>query len=145
MPRVSPAPPGRPRAAAAVWLIAFGAWLVLLRLAARIDPAAVQLLLAVTAAAAIYLTLGNSPRRPGQLSAYSVFNPNCAPLLGQLRAEQFDQEVRHRPTYVRSPGPFLSILCLTLAWCSECDEHMLGKCRVDSGVICMVSYLALRF
>jgi Uncharacterized conserved domain (SAYSvFN) len=76
------------------------AWLALLRAAARTDPAAVQLLLASTAAAAIWFTLGNRPRHPGQLSAYSVFNPGCAPLLGQLRAEQFDQEVRHRPTYV---------------------------------------------
>jgi hypothetical protein len=112
MLRESPTPPARPGVATAAAIIAVGVWLALLRAAARIDPAAVQLLLAVTAAAVIYMTLGNSPRRPGQLSAYSVFNPNCAPLLGQLRAEQFDQEVRHRPTYVSAPGPVIFFVLL---------------------------------
>jgi hypothetical protein len=129
MLRESPTPPARPGVATAAVIIAVGVWFALLRAAARIDPAAVQLLLAVTAATVIYMTLGNSPRRPGQLSAYSVFNPNCAPLLGQLRAEQFDQEVRHRPTYVSAPGPVIFCHCQSQApWCSACDGH----CRVKS-------------
>ncbi|KAM6991854.1 SAYSvFN domain-containing protein 1 [Tautogolabrus adspersus] len=32
-------------------------------------------------------------REPGELSAYSVFNPNCQPLLGSLTAEQLEGEM----------------------------------------------------
>ncbi|GAB6021628.1 hypothetical protein CHUAL_004213 [Chamberlinius hualienensis] len=34
------------------------------------------------------------PRREGELSAYSVFNPNFEVLSGTLTAEQFDKEIR---------------------------------------------------
>jgi Uncharacterized conserved domain (SAYSvFN) len=83
--------------------LAYGA---MLSAAADTDPAAVQLLLAVTAAAVV---AGSFYLRPSgadgggtgrRLSAYSVFNPGIESMLGSLRAEQFDQEVRHRPTYV---------------------------------------------
>uniref|UniRef100_A0A3P9HV98 Si:ch211-59d15.9 n=1 Tax=Oryzias latipes TaxID=8090 RepID=A0A3P9HV98_ORYLA len=36
-------------------------------------------------------------RKPGELSAYSVFNPDCQPLLGSLTAEQFEGEMGYRP------------------------------------------------
>ncbi|XP_070782128.1 SAYSvFN domain-containing protein 1 [Enoplosus armatus] len=36
-------------------------------------------------------------REPGELSAYSVFNPNCQPLLGSLTAEQLEGEMGYRP------------------------------------------------
>ncbi|XP_024234260.1 SAYSvFN domain-containing protein 1 [Oncorhynchus tshawytscha] len=32
-------------------------------------------------------------RQPGELSAYSVFNPDCQPLMGTLTAEQLDCEM----------------------------------------------------
>uniref|UniRef100_H2M6U5 SAYSVFN motif domain containing 1 n=1 Tax=Oryzias latipes TaxID=8090 RepID=H2M6U5_ORYLA len=32
-------------------------------------------------------------RKPGELSAYSVFNPDCQPLLGSLTAEQLEGEM----------------------------------------------------
>ncbi|XP_031717537.1 SAYSvFN domain-containing protein 1-like [Anarrhichthys ocellatus] len=35
-------------------------------------------------------------REPGELSAYSVFNPDCQPLLGALTAEQLDSEMGYR-------------------------------------------------
>ncbi|XP_061741638.1 SAYSvFN domain-containing protein 1 [Nerophis ophidion] len=38
-----------------------------------------------------------SARRPGEMSAYSVFNPNCQPLLGTLTAEQLEGEMGYRP------------------------------------------------
>ncbi|CAK6962777.1 SAYSvFN domain-containing protein 1 [Scomber scombrus] len=36
-------------------------------------------------------------RKPGELSAYSVFNPDCQPLLGALTAEQLEGEMGYRP------------------------------------------------
>ncbi|TKS75509.1 SAYSvFN domain-containing protein 1 [Collichthys lucidus] len=38
-----------------------------------------------------------APREPGELSAYSVFNPDCQPLLGSLTAEQLEGEMGYRP------------------------------------------------
>ncbi|XP_062323210.1 SAYSvFN domain-containing protein 1 isoform X3 [Osmerus eperlanus] len=32
-------------------------------------------------------------RKPGELSAYSVFNPDCQPILGTLTAEQLEGEM----------------------------------------------------
>ncbi|KAK6015819.1 hypothetical protein OSTOST_18706 [Ostertagia ostertagi] len=43
---------------------------------------------------AICLSLGN--RREGEMSAYSVFNPNCERLLGQMTAEHFERDVLRR-------------------------------------------------
>ncbi|XP_026857487.1 SAYSvFN domain-containing protein 1 [Electrophorus electricus] len=36
-------------------------------------------------------------RQPGELSAYSVFNPNCQPIMGTLTAEQLEGEMGYRP------------------------------------------------
>uniref|UniRef100_A0A1A7WL16 SAYSVFN motif domain containing 1 n=1 Tax=Iconisemion striatum TaxID=60296 RepID=A0A1A7WL16_9TELE len=36
-------------------------------------------------------------RQPGEMSAYSVFNPDCQPLLGSLTAEQLEGEMGYRP------------------------------------------------
>ncbi|CAN9507942.1 unnamed protein product [Ophioblennius macclurei] len=38
-----------------------------------------------------------APREPGEMSAYSVFNPDCQPLLGALTAEQLEGEMGYRP------------------------------------------------
>ncbi|XP_062857622.1 SAYSvFN domain-containing protein 1-like [Trichomycterus rosablanca] len=35
-------------------------------------------------------------RRPGEMSAYSVFNPDCQPILGTLTAEQLEGEMGYR-------------------------------------------------
>lgn len=57
-----------------------------------------------TAAAQLYLTVSlfvliacNLGTRRDGMSAYSVFNAGCAPLLGQLNPDQFENEIRHRP------------------------------------------------
>ncbi|XP_056336960.1 SAYSvFN domain-containing protein 1 [Danio aesculapii] len=36
-------------------------------------------------------------RQPGEMSAYSVFNPDCQPILGTLTAEQLEGELGYRP------------------------------------------------
>ena len=54
-----------------------------------------SLWLLISMYAAIFLNLGE--RKEGELSAYSVFNTGYKRLLGTLDAEQFDNEIRHRP------------------------------------------------
>ena len=44
---------------------------------------------------------GGRKRRPGELSAYSVFNENFEAIEGTLSAEQFEKELRYGPTAVR--------------------------------------------
>lgn len=69
-------------------------WIAGAYLCGRVDPTAVQLYITITIFVLIARNLGN--RRDG-LSAYSVFNRGCMPLLGQLRPDQFENEIRHRP------------------------------------------------
>ncbi|KAM6127970.1 SAYSvFN domain-containing protein 1 [Pterocles gutturalis] len=42
-------------------------------------------------------TRGPAERRPGELSAYSVFNPGCTAIPGTLTAEQLERELHYRP------------------------------------------------
>ncbi|KAJ1347295.1 hypothetical protein KIN20_002321 [Parelaphostrongylus tenuis] len=49
---------------------------------------------AVSVLLTICLSLGN--RSEGEMSAYSVFNPNCERLLGQMTAEHFERDVLRR-------------------------------------------------
>uniref|UniRef100_A0A8D8U332 SAYSvFN domain-containing protein 1 n=1 Tax=Cacopsylla melanoneura TaxID=428564 RepID=A0A8D8U332_9HEMI len=44
--------------------------------------------------ALIWFNTRTGPKRRGEVSAYSVFNPNCAPIDGALDARQFDREIR---------------------------------------------------
>ena len=44
----------------------------------------------------IWLSLGNKRRKDGELSAYSVFNPNCQSIQGTLTAEKMEKEMLHR-------------------------------------------------
>lgn len=45
----------------------------------------------------IYLSLRYSRRKPGEPSAYSVYNKNCEAIEGSLTAEQFERELRYKP------------------------------------------------
>lgn len=42
----------------------------------------------------IWFNTRTGPKRRGEISAYSVFNPNCAPIDGTLDARQFEREIR---------------------------------------------------
>lgn len=71
-------------------------WLVLLGLFSELDFGLPFFLLSLF----YWLYEGlRSPvaRRPGEMSAYSVFNPNCQPILGTLTAEQLEGEMGYRP------------------------------------------------
>jgi hypothetical protein len=44
---------------------------------------------------AIWRNTGTGPKKEGEISAYSVFNPNCEAIDGTLKAEQFERELRY--------------------------------------------------
>eukprot|EP00745_Piridium_sociabile_P045682 TRINITY_DN9939_c0_g1_i2.p1 TRINITY_DN9939_c0_g1~~TRINITY_DN9939_c0_g1_i2.p1 ORF type:complete len:147 (-),score=8.17 TRINITY_DN9939_c0_g1_i2:209-649(-) len=55
----------------------------------------------------IFFNLGES--RNALYSAYSVFNPQQRSILGDLRAEQFDQEMRHRGPAVNTDSNLIDL------------------------------------
>ncbi|KAM6323772.1 SAYSvFN domain-containing protein 1 [Aegotheles albertisi] len=71
-------------------------WAVLLALFAELELALPYFVLSL-----LYWmyagTRGPAERRPGELSAYSVFNPGCAAIAGTLTAEQLERELHYRP------------------------------------------------
>ncbi|XP_064564974.1 SAYSvFN domain-containing protein 1 [Zonotrichia leucophrys gambelii] len=105
-PRAAAEGPGggaqvRPGAAAApVWarplLLKVLLWAVLLALFAELELGLPYFVLSL-----LYWmyagTRGPAERRPGELSAYSVFNPGCAAIAGTLTAEQLERELHYRP------------------------------------------------
>ncbi|XP_069034675.1 SAYSvFN domain-containing protein 1 [Lepisosteus oculatus] len=81
---------------AAVLLLKLALWLALLGLFSELQFGLPFFLLSLF----YWLYEGlRSPRRrqPGELSAYSVFNPQCQPLLGTLTAQQLEGEMGYRP------------------------------------------------
>ena len=44
----------------------------------------------------IWLNLGTRRRKKGEMSAYSVFNPDCQSIQGTLTAEKMEKEMLHR-------------------------------------------------
>lgn len=68
-------------------------WCCLFRYAVYIEFGAVFLLLS-----GFYLIWTNTrtcPKKGDEMSAYSVFNPNCERIEGTLDAEQFEKEIRY--------------------------------------------------
>lgn len=45
----------------------------------------------------MYANMRSDEKKPGEPSAYSVFNPNCERIDGSLTAEQFERELRFGP------------------------------------------------
>ncbi|PSN46118.1 SAYSvFN domain-containing protein 1 [Blattella germanica] len=43
----------------------------------------------------IWRNTRTGPKKQGEVSAYSVFNPNCEAIDGTLKAEQFEREIRY--------------------------------------------------
>ncbi|KAK7072328.1 SAYSvFN domain-containing protein 1 [Halocaridina rubra] len=44
----------------------------------------------------IWYNMRSGPKRKGEISAYSVFNPNCEVIEGTFTAEQFERELLHK-------------------------------------------------
>jgi hypothetical protein len=43
----------------------------------------------------IWANTRTGPKRRGEASAYSVFNPDCEAIDGTLKPEQFEREIRY--------------------------------------------------
>lgn len=49
----------------------------------------------------IYINTRTTPKRRGEVSAYSVFNKDCKSIDGTLKAEQFEREIRYGPSVLQ--------------------------------------------
>ena len=49
----------------------------------------------------IYFNTRTGPKKRNEVSAYSVFNKDCKPIEGSIKAEQFESEIRHGFNSVR--------------------------------------------
>lgn len=49
----------------------------------------------------MYVNTRTRPKKKNEVSAYSVFNKNCESILGTLKAEQFEREMRYGAGSVR--------------------------------------------
>ncbi|XP_078676099.1 SAYSvFN domain-containing protein 1-like isoform X2 [Branchiostoma floridae x Branchiostoma belcheri] len=69
-------------------------WLILLGFFIEMGFAAVYIILSIFYV--MYVNMRSGDRGSGELSAYSVFNPNCERLQGTLTAEQFERELTYK-------------------------------------------------
>ncbi|XP_043494897.1 uncharacterized protein LOC122519483 [Polistes fuscatus] len=76
-----------------IYFLYFSLWIVLYIIAVQIEFGAVYFV--ISALILICLNTRSRPRKKGELSAYSVFNPNCEAIEGTLDASQFEREIRY--------------------------------------------------
>lgn len=74
-------------------LLYFLLWVTLYIIAIKYEFGAIYFIL--TMLIFIWLNTGTKRKKPGELSAYSVFNPNCKPIEGALDASRLEQEIRY--------------------------------------------------
>lgn len=76
-----------------IYLLYFLLWITLYAIALEYEFGAVYFVL--SALVFICLNTRSGPKRRGEPSAYSVFNPNCEAIEGTLDASQFEREIRY--------------------------------------------------
>lgn len=76
-----------------IYLLYFLLWITLYAIALKYEFGAVYFVL--SALLFICLNTRSGPKRRGEPSAYSVFNPNCEAIEGTLDASQFEREIRY--------------------------------------------------
>ncbi|XP_037788766.1 SAYSvFN domain-containing protein 1-like [Penaeus monodon] len=69
-------------------------WLILFKIFILLEFGAVFFIF--SAFAFIWYNMRSEPKKKGEISAYSVFNPNCETIDGTLSAEQFEREILHK-------------------------------------------------
>nr|XP_045601490.1 uncharacterized protein LOC123760077 [Procambarus clarkii] len=72
------------------WLM----WLLLFKVFILLEFGAVYFIF--SAFIFIWFTMRSEPKKEGEISAYSVFNPNCEAIDGTYSAEQFERELLHK-------------------------------------------------
>lgn len=79
------------------WIILglkFIMWLLLFKIFILLEFGAVFFIF--SAFVFIWYNMRSGPKRKGEISAYSVFNPNCEMIDGTFTAEQFERELLHK-------------------------------------------------
>lgn len=76
-----------------IYLLYFLLWGTLYIIAVEYEFGAVYFIL--SAFVFIWFNTRSRPKKKGELSAYSVFNPNCEAIEGTLDASQFEREIRY--------------------------------------------------
>ncbi|KAL6256435.1 hypothetical protein P5V15_012548 [Pogonomyrmex californicus] len=82
-----------PRILYLTYMMVVAMWISLYMVVLRYEFGTVYLVLS-----ALFFICWNTrsdPKQPGELSAYSVFNPNCEAIEGTLDASQFEKEIRY--------------------------------------------------
>ncbi|XP_011498722.1 PREDICTED: SAYSvFN domain-containing protein 1 isoform X2 [Ceratosolen solmsi marchali] len=82
-----------------IGLLYFLLWLTLYIIAIQIEFGSVYFV--ISTLAFICLNTRSGRKNTEEVSAYSVFNPNCHSIAGTLTAEQFEQEIRYGPLSVK--------------------------------------------
>ncbi|KAJ8673491.1 hypothetical protein QAD02_004753 [Eretmocerus hayati] len=68
-------------------------WVTMYIIAIQIEFGAVFFI--ISALIFIIVNTRSGPKKKGEVSAYSVFNPDCQSIDGTLKAEQFEREIRY--------------------------------------------------
>uniref|UniRef100_A0A1B0A1H7 SAYSvFN domain-containing protein n=1 Tax=Glossina pallidipes TaxID=7398 RepID=A0A1B0A1H7_GLOPL len=75
----------------ALWSVYLLFWITLYVIAIELQFGIVYLMLSILVG--IYCNTRTGPKKPDEISAYSVFNKNCESIDGTLKAEQFEREM----------------------------------------------------
>ncbi|XP_012255157.2 SAYSvFN domain-containing protein 1 [Athalia rosae] len=81
------------------YLLYFLLWATLYMIALQFEFGAVYFIL--SSLVLIWKNTRSGPKKKGEISAYSVFNPNCEAIDGTLKAEQFEREIRFGASSIR--------------------------------------------
>ena len=74
-----------------VYFLYFLLWVTLYVLAIKIEFGAVYFIL--SSFVLIWVNTRSGPKKQGEVSAYSVFNPDCQAIDGTLKAEQLERQL----------------------------------------------------
>ncbi|XP_043272770.1 SAYSvFN domain-containing protein 1 [Venturia canescens] len=88
------APPENPILKQVTYLLYFLLWATVYAIAIQYEFGAVYFI--ITALIFIWKNTRSGPKKRGEISAYSVFNPNCEAIQGSINPEQFEREMGYR-------------------------------------------------
>lgn len=82
-----------------LWVVYFFFWATCYAIAIELKFGLVFLMF--SALFGIYFNTRTTPKKRHEVSAYSVFNRDCKAIDGSIKAEQFENEIRHGFSSVR--------------------------------------------
>uniref|UniRef100_T1H4S9 SAYSvFN domain-containing protein n=1 Tax=Megaselia scalaris TaxID=36166 RepID=T1H4S9_MEGSC len=82
-----------------LWAVYFLFWATCYAIAIELKFGVVFLMF--SALFGIYFNTRTTPKKRNEVSAYSVFNKDCKAIDGSIKAEQFENEIRHGFNSVR--------------------------------------------